>query len=107
MYQGRCRSAVGHLNDAISLYRSGPALVSILRNQVILAQAYGAQGDTVRARRMLDSAMAPASGVPLAPAVLLYLGQAQLRVGRLTAATATTESMRAATRRTSHYGRAV
>jgi|SRR5687767_3019146 len=107
MYQGRFRSAVGHLNDAISLYRSGPALVSIFRNQVILAQAYVAQGDTVRARRMLDSAMATASGVPLEPAFLLYLGQAQLRVGRLTAAKASLESMRAAIRATSSYDRAV
>ena len=107
MYRGRFRSAVNHLNDAILLYRSGPAPVSIFRNQVILAQAHLALGDTVRARRMLDTAMATAKGVPLEPAFLLYLGQAQLRAGRLTAARASLESMRAGIRPTSSYDRAV
>jgi len=107
MYRGRFRSAVDHLKDAILLYRSGPAPVSIFRNQVILAQAHLALGDTVRARRMLDTAMATAIGVPLEPPFLLYLGQAQLRAGRLTSAKASLESMRAGIRPTSSYDRAV
>ncbi|HJR36252.1 MAG TPA: AAA family ATPase [Gemmatimonadales bacterium] len=107
MYQGRFRSAADHLNDAISLYRSGPAPVSIFRNQVILAQVHLSLGDTARARRMLDTAMATAKGVPLEPAFLLYLGQAQLRAGRLTTARSSLESIRAAIRPTSTYDRAV
>ena len=107
MYRGRFRSAVDHLNDAIALYRSGPAAISIFRNQVILAQAHLALGDTVRARRLLDTALTTAKGVPLEPAFLLYLGQAQLKAGRLPAARASLESMRAAIRPTSSYDRAV
>jgi tetratricopeptide (TPR) repeat protein len=107
MYRGRFRSAVDHLSEAISLYRTGPAPVSIFRNQVILAQAYLALGDAGRARRMLDTAMATAKGVSLEPAFLLYLGQAQLRAGRLSAARASLESVRAGIRPSSSYDRAV
>jgi DNA-binding SARP family transcriptional activator/Tfp pilus assembly protein PilF len=107
MYRGRFRSAVDHLSEAISLYRTGPAPVSIFRNQVILAQAYLALGDAGRARRMLDTAMATAKGVSLEPAFLLYLGQAQLRAGRVTAARASLESLRAGIRPTSSYDRAI
>jgi hypothetical protein len=48
-----------------------------------------------------------AKGVPLEPAFLLYLGQAQLKAGRLPAARASLEAMRAAIRPTSSYDRAV
>jgi len=107
MYRGRFRSAVNHLNQAIMLNRTGSARVSLFRNQVILAQAHLALGDTTRARRALDTAMVTAKGVPLEPGFLAYLGLAQLGAGRVTAATASLASVRAGIRPTSSYDLAV
>jgi tetratricopeptide (TPR) repeat protein len=94
MYRGQFRRAVPHLRDAITLNQSGRLSVSVFRDQLILAQALLSLGDTVRARRMLDSATATVRGVALDPAFLLYLGQAQLRAGRPEAAHATFLALR-------------
>jgi tetratricopeptide (TPR) repeat protein len=82
MYRGQFRRAVPRLIEAIKLNQSGRLRGSVFRDQLILAQALLTLGDTVRARRMLDSATATERSVALDPAFLLYLGQAQLRAGR-------------------------
>ncbi|MEK6689456.1 MAG: AAA family ATPase [Gemmatimonadota bacterium] len=95
MSRGQFRQAVLHLVEAIKLNQSGPPSVSAFRNQVILTQALLTLGDTVRARRTLDSAMATAQRLELDPAFLLYLGQAQLRANRPEAAKASLLALRA------------
>ena len=94
MYRGQFRRADPLLRDAIALNQSGRLSVSAFRDQVILTHALLSLGDTVRARRMLDSATATVRGLALDSGFLLYLGQAQLRAGRPNAAHATFLALR-------------
>ncbi|HEV8612750.1 MAG TPA: AAA family ATPase, partial [Gemmatimonadales bacterium] len=95
LYRGRVRLALPHLTEAIKLLQTGQQGVSIFRNRVILAEAYLALGEMARARAQLDSAAALGKTLELEPALLLYLGHAQLRAGRLGAAKASLERLRA------------
>jgi tetratricopeptide (TPR) repeat protein len=94
MYRGQFRRAVPHLMEAIKLNQSGSGRISVFRDQVILGHALLSLGDTVRARRMLDSATATANGLALDPGFLLYLGHANLRAGRPDAAQASLLALR-------------
>jgi tetratricopeptide (TPR) repeat protein len=94
MYRGQFRRAVPHLVEAIRLNQSGSARISVFRDQLILTHVLLFLGDTVQARRMLDSAVGTVRGVALDPGFLLYLGQAQLRAGRPEAAQETFLALR-------------
>jgi DNA-binding SARP family transcriptional activator/tetratricopeptide (TPR) repeat protein len=94
MYRGQFRRAVPLLREAIAINQSGRLSVSAFRDQVILTHAFLSLGDTVQARRMLDSATATVRGLALDPGFLLYLGQAQLRAGRPEAAHTTFLALR-------------
>ncbi len=106
MHRGQFRAAVGHLRQAIELSRSQQE-ISVFRNEVILAQALFALGERTAGLRVLDSATARIRRVPPVPGLMLYLGMAQLRAGRLDAARKTLQSLNAGVALSSSYDRAV
>jgi DNA-binding SARP family transcriptional activator/Tfp pilus assembly protein PilF len=107
IYRGRFRRAVSHLEEAIRLNHADAVALSILRNQVILSQTLLALGEDRRGLRMLDSATARARALQPAPAFMLYLGMAQLRAGRIAAASASLAAVNAAMIPTALNDRAV
>lgn len=107
IYQGKFQQAVQHLADALKLSSTGNVPVSVLRNQVILAEALIMMGDSARARRVVDSATVLAKEIDPDPAFLLYLGRAQLRAGRTSAAKTSLGTVKRKVIPTSAYDNAV
>jgi tetratricopeptide (TPR) repeat protein len=82
LYEGRARSAVAELTEAVSLTEAAKAWLSEYRNRVILAEASLTLGEAALARRQLDSAAALGKTLRLDPVFLLYFGHAALRAGQ-------------------------
>jgi tetratricopeptide (TPR) repeat protein len=83
MLQGRYHSAIEHLSAAAALSHGGDAGTSLLRNEVLLADAYRMRGATSLAGRELDVALKVARSQYVEPVFLAVLGRALVRANRL------------------------
>jgi DNA-binding SARP family transcriptional activator/tetratricopeptide (TPR) repeat protein len=94
MYRGRYAQACNDLADALDLLRPGVANVSVVRNRLLLAAAYGRRGIDRASRAQLDSAFALTTRFDAEPTLLLWVGEALARVGQVGRAEQLRDAMR-------------
>jgi tetratricopeptide (TPR) repeat protein len=82
MLQGRYRSAIAHLTEAAVLSRATGARLSLMRNEVLLAEAHLVRDQPALASRELDTALEVARSQYLEPGFLALLGRMLVRAGR-------------------------
>lgn len=82
MLRGRYRAAVDHLTTAAVLSRATGAGLSLLRNEVLLAEAYLVRGAPELASRQLDEALKVARAQYVEPGFLALLGRVLVRAKR-------------------------
>ncbi|HEY9519223.1 MAG TPA: tetratricopeptide repeat protein, partial [Gemmatimonadales bacterium] len=82
MLQGRYRSAIDHLTEAAVLSRATGARLSLMRNEVLLAEAHLVRDQTALAFRELDAALEVARSQYVEPGFLALLGRMLVRAGR-------------------------
>ncbi len=83
MLQGRYRAAIVHLTTAAVLSRESGAGLSLLRNEMLLAEAYLVRGAPDLASRELDEALKVARAQFVEPMFLAVLGRVLVRANRL------------------------
>ena len=83
MLRGRYRSAIDHLTEAAVLSRATGARLSLMRNEVLLAEAQLARDQPALASRELDAALVVARGQYVEPGFLAFLGRVLVRAGRM------------------------
>lgn len=81
--RGRYRSGIDHLSTAVVLSRESGAGLSLLRNQLLLVEAYLIRGSSKLAARELDLALSQARSQFVEPGFLALLGRVLVRAGRL------------------------
>jgi DNA-binding SARP family transcriptional activator/tetratricopeptide (TPR) repeat protein len=86
MLQGRYRSAIDHLTEAVALSRAMNAGLSELRNEGLLAEAYLMRGSPKLAGRELDAALKVARAQYVEPGFLALLGRVLVRANRISEA---------------------
>lgn len=82
MLQGRYRSAIEHLTEAVVLSRATGARLSLMRNELLLAEAHLVRDQPGLAARELDAALEVARGQYVEPGFLALLGRVLVRAGR-------------------------
>jgi tetratricopeptide (TPR) repeat protein len=82
MFQGRYRSAIEHLTEAAVLSRATGARLSLMRNEVLLAEAHLVRDQPALAFRELDAALEVARSQYVEPGFLALLGRVLVRAGR-------------------------
>ena len=82
MLQGRFRSAIDHLSEAAVLSRATGARLSLMRNEVLLAEAHLVRDQPALASRALDAALEVARSQYVEPGFLALLGRMLVRAGR-------------------------
>ncbi|HSE51337.1 MAG TPA: BTAD domain-containing putative transcriptional regulator [Gemmatimonadales bacterium] len=82
MLQGRYRSAIEHLAEAAVLSRATGARLSLMRNEVLLAEAHLVRDQPALASRELDAALDVARSQYVEPGFLALLGRMLVRAGR-------------------------
>ena len=82
MLQGRYRSAIEHLSEAAVLSRATGARLSLMRNEVLLAEAHLVRDQPALASRELDAALEVARSQYIEPGFLALLGRVLVRAGR-------------------------
>jgi DNA-binding SARP family transcriptional activator/Tfp pilus assembly protein PilF len=82
MLRGRYRSAVEHLTEAAVLSRATGARLSLMRNEVLLAEAQLVRDQPALASRELDAALEVARSQYVEPGFLALLGRVLVRAGR-------------------------
>ena len=82
MLQGRYRSAIEHLTEAAVLSRATGARLSLMRNEVLLAEAHLVRDQPALASRELDAALEVARSQYVEPGFLALLGRVLVRAGR-------------------------
>ena len=83
MLQGRYRSAIEHLTEAAVLSRATGARLSLMRNEVLLAEAHLVRDQPALASRELDAALEVARSQYVEPGFLALLGRVLVRAGRI------------------------
>lgn len=83
MLRGRYRAAIDHLSSAAALSRQSGAGLSLLRNEVLLAEAHLVRGAPKLASRELDEALKVARAQFVEPGFLALLGRVLVRANRL------------------------
>jgi tetratricopeptide (TPR) repeat protein len=82
MLRGRYRSAIEHLTEAAVLSRATGAMLSLMRNEVLLAEAHLVRDQPALASRELDAALEVARSQYVEPGFLALLGRVLVRAGR-------------------------
>jgi tetratricopeptide (TPR) repeat protein len=82
MLQGRYRLAIEHLTEAAVLSRATGARLSLMRNEVLLAEAHLVRDQPALASRELDAALEVARSQYVEPGFLALLGRVLVRAGR-------------------------
>jgi DNA-binding SARP family transcriptional activator/Tfp pilus assembly protein PilF len=82
MLRGRYRAGIDHLTTAVALSRESGAGLSLLRNEILLAEAYLMRDTPALASRELDLALTLSRSQYVEPGFLALLGRVLMRADR-------------------------